>query len=207
MGKRIAAMGVDAVAAITPNFVPLSQDDLAWHFTAIADALDVPVYLYNIPARTGNTIAPETALRLAAHPRIAGIKDSAGTYESLQGFLDAARQAAGFAVFNGPDHLIHRGFVDGCAGAVSGLANVAPREINAIWRHFAAGDVAASRQAQETVARLRESLYKVAFAPAAVKRAVRLLGFDVGNSKYPVRLSAEQDEAIRQVLRDCGIQP
>lgn len=207
MGKRIAAMGVDAVAAITPNFVPLSQDDLVWHFTTVADALDVPVYLYNIPARTGNTIAPETALRLAAHPRIVGIKDSAGTYESLKGFIDAARQAEDFAVFNGPDSLIHQGFVEGCAGAVSGLANVAPREINAIWRHFQNGDIDASRTAQEAVTRLRETLYKVAFAPAVVKRAVRLLGFDVGNSKYPVRLSAEQDEAIRQVLRDCAIQP
>ncbi|MEH3086647.1 MAG: dihydrodipicolinate synthase family protein [Xylophilus ampelinus] len=207
MGRRIAAMGVDAVAAITPNFVPLSQDDLVWHFTAVADSLDLPVYLYNIPARTGNTIAPETALRLAAHPRIAGIKDSAGTYESLKGFLDAAAQSEDFAVFNGPDHLIHRGFVDGCAGAVSGLANVAPREINAIWSRFRDGDAEGSRAAQETVARLRESLYRVAFAPAAVKRAVRLLGFDVGNSKYPVRISAEQDEAIRQVLRDCGIEP
>jgi 4-hydroxy-tetrahydrodipicolinate synthase len=207
MGKRIAAMGVDAVAAITPNFVPLSQDDLVWHFTTVADALDVPVYLYNIPARTGNTIAPETALRLAAHPRIVGIKDSAGTYESLKGFMDAARQAEDFAVFNGPDSLIHRGFVEGCAGAVSGLANVAPREINAIWRHFRDGDIEASRTAQDGVTRLRESLYKVAFAPATVKRAVRLLGFDVGNSKYPVRISAEQDEAIRQVLRDCAIQP
>lgn len=207
MGRRIAAMGVDAVAAITPNFVPLSQDDLVWHFTAIADALELPVYLYNIPARTGNTIAPETALRLAAHPRIAGIKDSAGTYESLKGFIDAARQAEDFAVFNGPDSLIHQGFVEGCAGAVSGLANVAPREINAIWSQFRTGDVEASRQAQEVVTRLRESLYKVAFAPAVVKRAVRLLGFDVGNSKYPVRLSAEQDDAIRQVLRDCAIQP
>ena len=207
MGKRIAAMGVDAVAAITPNFVPLSQDDLVWHFTTVADALDVPVYLYNIPARTGNTIAPETALRLAAHPRIVGIKDSAGTYESLKGFIDAARQAEDFAVFNGPDSLIHQGFVEGCAGAVSGLANVAPREINAIWRHFQNGDIDASRQAQEAVTRLRETLYKVAFAPAVVKRAVRLLGFDVGNSKYPVRLSAEQDEAIRKVLRECAIQP
>ena len=207
MGRRIAAMGVDAVAAITPNFVPLTQDELAWHFTAIADALDLPVYLYNIPARTGNTITPETALRLSAHPRIAGIKDSAGTYESLKGFIDAARQADDFAVFNGPDSLIHQGFVDGCAGCVSGLANVAPREIQAIWKLFSQGDIAASRSAQDHVTSLRESLYKVAFAPAAVKRAVRLLGYDVGNSKYPVRLSAEQDEAIRRVLREHAIQP
>ena len=123
VGRHIASLGVDAIAAITPWFVPLSQDDLHYHFSTIADALDVPVYLYNIPARTGNTITPETALRLAAHPNIAGIKDSAGTYESLTGFLNVAKQVPGFAVFNGPDSLIHQGFVDGCTGAVSGLAD------------------------------------------------------------------------------------
>ena len=199
-GRGIARLGVDAVAAITPCFVPLSQDDLHYHFSTIADALDVPVYLYNIPARTGNTIAPETARRLAAHPNIAGIKDSAGSYESLNGFLQVARQTEGFTVFNGPDSLIHRGFVEGCAGAVSGLANVAPREINQIWTRFKAGDIEGSRQMQEKVTSLRESLFKIVFAPAAVKRAVRLLGYAVGESKYPVRISAEQETQIRQVL-------
>lgn len=199
-GRGIARLGVDAVAAITPCFVPLSQDDLHYHFSTIADALDVPVYLYNIPARTGNTIAPDTARRLAAHPNIAGIKDSAGSYESLNGFLQVARESEGFTVFNGPDSLIHRGFVEGCAGAVSGLANVAPREINQIWTRFKAGDIEGSRKMQEKITGLRESLFKIVFAPAAVKRAVRVLGYSVGESKYPVRISAEQEAQIRAVL-------
>ena len=204
-GRFIAGLGVDAIAAITPWFVPLSQDDLHYHFSTIADALDVPVYLYNIPARTGNTIAPETARRLAAHPNIAGIKDSAGTYESLTGFINVAREIDGFAVFNGPDSLIHQGFVDGCAGAVSGLANAAPREINNIWKLFKAGDIEGSRKQQETVTSLRETLYKVCFAPAAVKRAVRQLGYDVGDSKYPVRISAAQETQMREILAAHGI--
>ena len=120
---------------------------------------------------------------------------------------DAAAQAEDFVVFNGPDSLIHRGFVEGCAGCVSGLANVAPREAQSIWSHYRAGDMEASAAAQAKLASLRESLFKIAFAPAVVKRAVRLLGYPVGNSKYPVRLSAEQDAAILQVLQDHGIQP
>lgn len=204
-GREIARLGVDAVAAITPWFVPLSEDELHGHFSAIADALDVPVYLYNIPARTGNTIAPETAKRLAAHPNIAGIKDSAGSHESLSGFLKVAKEVPDFVVFNGPDSLIHQGFVEGCVGAVSGLANAAPREINAIWTLFASGDIEASRAQQATVTSLRETLYKVCFAPAAVKRAVQLLGYNVGNSKYPVRISAEQEAQMREILRAHGI--
>lgn len=200
LGQQIAKSGVDAVSVITPWFVPLKQDGLVSHYTAIADALSVPVFLYNIPARTGNTIEPQTARQLAAHGNIIGIKDSAGSYESLKGFLDAVKDIDGFNVLNGPDSLIHQGFVDGCSACISGLANVAPREINAIWSTFQAGDIAASRLAQENVTGLRTDLYKVAFSPAAVKKALQLMGHEVGDSRYAVQFSASQLQQIRGII-------
>ena len=200
LGQQIARSGVDAVSVITPWFVPLKQDELVSHYTAIADALSVPVFLYNIPARTGNTIEPQTARQLAAHGNIIGIKDSAGSYESLKGFLDAMKDIDGFNVLNGPDSLIHQGFVDGCSACISGLANVAPREINAIWSTFQAGDIEASRLAQENVTDLRTDLYKVAFSPAAVKKALQLMGHEVGDSRYAVQFSASQLQQIRGII-------
>lgn len=200
LGQQIAKSGVDAVSVITPWFVPLKQDELVSHYTAIADALSVPVFLYNIPARTGNTIEPQTARQLAAHGNIIGIKDSAGSYESLKGFLDAVKDIDGFNVLNGLDSLIHQGFVDGCSACISGLANVAPREINAIWSTFQAGDIAASRLAQENVTGLRTDLYKVAFSPAAVKKALQLMGHEVGDSRYAVQFSASQLQQIRGII-------
>ena len=200
LGRQIARSGVDAVSVITPWFVPLKQDELVSHYMAIADALSVPVFLYNIPARTGNTIEPQTARRLAAHGNIIGIKDSAGSYDSLKGFLDAVRDIDSFNVLNGPDSLIHQGFVDGCTACISGLANVAPREINAIWSTFQAGDIAASRLAQENVTGLRTDLYKVAFSPAAVKKALQLMGHEVGDSRYAVQFSASQLQQIRGMI-------
>ncbi|HBS5888864.1 TPA: dihydrodipicolinate synthase family protein [Klebsiella aerogenes] len=200
LGQQIAKSGVDAVSVITPWFVPLKQDELVSHYTAIADALSVPVFLYNIPARTGNTIEPQTARKLAAHGNIIGIKDSAGSYESLKGFLDAVKDIDGFNVLNGPDSLIHQGFVDGCSACISGLANVAPREINAIWSTFQAGDIEASRLAQENVTGLRTDLYKVAFSPAAVKKALQLMGHEVGDSRYAVQFSASQLQQIRGII-------
>lgn len=200
LGQKIAKSGVDAVSVITPWFVPLKQDELVSHYTAIADALSVPVFLYNIPARTGNTIEPQTARQLAAHGNIIGIKDSAGSYESLKGFLDAVKDIDGFNVLNGPDSLIHQGFVDGCSACISGLANVAPREINAIWSTFQAGDIEASRLAQENVTGLRTDLYKVAFSPAAVKKALQLMGHEVGDSRYAVQFSASQLQQIRGII-------
>jgi len=200
LGKQIARLGVDAVSAITPWFVPLKQQELIDHYQRVADALTVPLFLYNIPARTGNTLQPETVRTLAAHPNIIGIKDSAGSYESLSGFLQATGDCQDFAVLNGPDSLIHQGFVDGCSASISGLANVAPEAINAIWARFHAGDIAGSHQAQENVTGLRTALYSIGFSPAAVKKAVSLQGFEVGESRYAVQFSAEEQQQIRQIV-------
>lgn len=200
LGKQIEKLGVDAVSVITPYFVPLKQNELINHYTAIADALSVPVFLYNIPARTGNTLEPQTVKTLAAHPNIIGIKDSAGSYESLSGFLNAVKDIENFNVLNGPDSLIHQGFVDGCSACISGLANVAPKEINAIWSHFKAGDIEGSRIAQESVTGLRTDLYKVAFSPAAVKKALQILGQDVGDSRYAVEFNDQQIQQIEKVI-------
>ncbi|MFB4410880.1 dihydrodipicolinate synthase family protein [Pantoea vagans] len=200
LGKQIARLGVDAVSAITPWFVPLKQQELIDHYQRVADALIVPLFLYNIPARTGNTLQPETVRTLAVHPNIIGIKDSAGSYESLSGFLQATADCEGFDVLNGPDSLIHQGFVDGCSASISGLANVAPEAINAIWARFRAGDIAGSHQAQENVTGLRTALYSIGFSPAAVKKAVSLQGFEVGESRYAVQFSADEQQQIRQIV-------
>jgi len=200
LGKQIACLGVDAVSAITPWFVPLKQQALIDHYQRVADALSVPLFLYNIPARTGNTLQPETVRTLAAHPNIIGIKDSAGSYESLSGFLQATADCEDFDVLNGPDSMIHQGFVDGCSAAVSGLANVAPEAINAIWARFSAGDIAGSHQAQENVTGLRTALYSIGFSPAVVKKAVSLQGFEVGDSRYAVQFSDEEQQQIRQIV-------
>ena len=207
LGKDLAAMGVDAVSVITPYFVPLKQNELIYHYTAIADAVPVPVFLYNIPGRTGNTIEPATARTLAAHPNIVGVKDSAGSYESLKGYLDAVRDVENFDVLSGPDHLAHQGFLDGCSACISGLANFSPEGVSLIWKHFRDGNIAKSKAAQEFIGSLRKDLYAVAFAPAAVKKAAVLLGEDVGESRYPILFSEQDLAAIRQVVANYGTVP
>ncbi len=175
--------------------------------TAIADAVPVPVFLYNIPGRTGNTIEPGTAAKLAAHPNIVGIKDSAGSYESLKGYLDAVRDLPDFDVLSGPDHLAHQGFLEGCSACISGLANVSPEGVSLIWKHFRDGNIEQSRAAQDFIGGLRKDLYAVAFAPAAVKKAALLLGEDVGDSRYPIVFSEEDLAAIRKVVAQYGTVP
>ena len=103
------------------------------------------------------------------------------------------RDIDGFDVLNGPDSLIHQGFVDGCSACISGLANVAPAEINAIWSRFHAGDIAGYQN-------LRTDLYKVAFSPAAVKKALQLMGHEVGDSRYAVQFSDHQLQQIKNII-------
>jgi 4-hydroxy-tetrahydrodipicolinate synthase len=207
LGRDVAAMGVDAVSVITPYFVPLKQSELIYHYSRIADAVPVPVYLYNIPGRTGNTIEPATARTLAAHPNIVGIKDSAGSYESLKGFLDAARDLADFDVLSGPDHLAHQGFLEGCAACISGLANFSPEGVSRIWTSFRDGNIEASKLAQDFISDLRRDLYAIAFAPAAVKKAAVLLGEDVGESRYPIVFSDADLAALKDVVAKYGKVP
>ena len=207
LGKDVAAMGVDAVSVIAPYFVPLKQNELIYHYTAIADAVPVPVFLYNIPARTGNTIEPATAAKLAEHPNIVGIKDSAGSYESLKGFLDAAKDIPNFDVMSGPDHLAHQGFLEGCSACISGLANVSPEGVSLIWKHFRDGNIEKSKAAQDFISGLRKDLYAVAFAPAAVKKAALMLGEDVGDSRYPIVFSQDDLDTVRKVAQQYSTVP
>lgn len=201
LGKRLASIGVDAVSVITPYFVPLRQHELIYHYTAIADAVPVPVFLYNIPGRTGNTIEPATARKLAKHPNIVGIKDSAGSEESLDGFLAVARSRKDFDVLVGPDHLILHGLRNGAAGCISGLGNIAPLTLNAIWKAHVAGDAAGADAAQAHYGELRKALYAHGFPPTMVKRALYLAMPEVGKSRSPAVVTDEVNDKVAAVSK------
>jgi 4-hydroxy-tetrahydrodipicolinate synthase len=199
LGKAVQDLGIQAVSVVTPSFIPLSQEELVAYFTQVADALTVPVYLYNIPARTGNTIAPETAAKLADHPNIIGIKDSAGSQDSLDGYLAVARGRDDFDVLVGPDSLIHHGLANGAAGCISGLANLVPETVNAIHTTAMAGDMAASARHQAHCGELRKTLYALGFAPPMVKRALSHAMPEVGQSRAPVIIAADVDAKIKEI--------
>ena len=113
LSKELVAVGVDALAIITPYFIGCTQDGLINHFSKVADSVDKPVYLYDIPARTQNHIEPETAAKLADHPNILGIKDSGGSKESIDAYLEVANGRDDFDVLSGPDSLIYYALSNG----------------------------------------------------------------------------------------------
>lgn len=206
LARAFDKLGVDGIAVITPYFIACTQDGLIRHFTTIADAVETPVYLYDIPARTQNHIEPDTARVLARHPNIAGIKDSGGSTETVLEYLEVARNEGNFEVYCAPDHLVHWGLQQGCTGVISGLGNVAPQVLATIIGAFNAGDTAKADTAQEIFAGLRKDLYALGFPPAMVKRALFQMDASVGLSRQPALLpDAAQDAAIREIARKYGL--
>jgi len=206
LARAFDRIGVTGIAVITPFFIACTQDGLIRHFSTIADAVTTPVYLYDIPARTQNHIEPETARRLAGHGNIAGIKDSGGARETLEAYLQVAKEVDGFEVYSGPDHLVLWALQNGAAGCISGLGNAMPQVLADLLKAYNAGDVAEAERQQATFAAFRTDLYALGFAPAMVKRALYLQDSSVGASRQPALLpNAKQDEQIAEILRRYGL--
>lgn len=206
LAREFDRIGVTGIAVITPFFIACTQDGLIRHFSTVADAVTTPVYLYDIPARTQNHIEPETARRLAGHGNIAGIKDSGGAKETLEAYLQVAREVDGFEVYSGPDHLVLWALQNGAAGCISGLGNAMPQVLADLLKAYNAGDIARAEKQQATFAAFRTDLYALGFAPAMVKRALYLQDPSVGASRQPALLpDAEQDEKIAGILRRHGL--
>lgn len=202
LAREFDRIGVDGIAVITPFFIACTQDGLVRHFSTVADAVQTPVYLYDIPARTQNHIEPETARRLAGHGNIAGIKDSGGAKETLEAYLAVANDVAGFEVYSGPDHLVLWSLQNGAAGCISGLGNAMPHVLAGILNAYNAGDIAEAERQQATFAAFRTDLYALGFAPAMVKRALYLQDASVGASRQPALLpNPDQDSRIAEILR------
>ncbi|MBB3713429.1 4-hydroxy-tetrahydrodipicolinate synthase [Limimaricola variabilis] len=206
LAREVDRIGVDGIAVITPYFIACTQDGLVRHFSTVADAVQTPVYLYDIPARTQNHIEPDTARQLAKHGNIAGIKDSGGAQQTLEEYLAVSREHPGFEVYSGPDHLVHWALAEGAAGCISGLGNVMPDTLAKILTAFNAGDDAAAEAAQERFSAFRKDLYGLGYPPALVKRALWLRDPSVGASRQPALLpDAEQDRQIAKILERYGL--
>ncbi len=202
LAREFDRIGVDGIAVITPFFIACTQDGLIRHFSTIADAVETPVYLYDIPARTQNHIEPETARTLSRHGNIAGIKDSGGAKETLEAYLAVAKDVDGFEVYSGPDHLVLWALQNGAAGCISGLGNAMPNVLAGILNAFNAGDIAEAERQQAIYSAFRTDLYALGFAPAMVKRSLYLQDASVGASRQPALLpNSAQDAQIEDILR------
>ena len=195
-------LGVDALSVITPWFAAASQDELYNHFKAVAESVDLPIILYNIPARTGNSIAPATVGKLSKIPNIVGVKDSSGNFDNILQYIEQTHDNDNFVVLSGNDSLILWTLLAGGAGAIAACANVYPYTMSQIYEQFVAGDVAKSRQYQDSIRSFR-NCFKFGNPNTIVQYGVAELGYPVGKARAPFnKLSEEGLKALKEVIAE-----
>lgn len=157
MSKKAQELGADILSIITPSFAVASQKELYDHYVEVAKHVDIPIVLYNIPARTGNKLLPETVAKLAKDVDvIMGAKDSSGDWENLKAYIQLTRDLdKDFRVLSGNDSLILPALKEGGAGGIAGCANVYPHVLASIYDLFKEGKLDEAQKAQDSIASLR----------------------------------------------------
>jgi len=197
--------GADACLSVVPYYNKPTQEGLYRHFRAIAEAVDIPVILYNVPGRTVADLGNDATIRLAQIPNIVGIKDATGSMERAADLL--ARIPAGFAVYSGDDASALGLLLLGGHGVISVTANVAPRLMHEMCASALAGDLAKARDANNRLLGLHMKLF-VEANPIPVKWAVAELGLmEPGLRLRLTPLSPSHHETVRDAMRRAGVLP
>jgi 2-dehydro-3-deoxy-phosphogluconate/2-dehydro-3-deoxy-6-phosphogalactonate aldolase len=186
LAEHAAAAGADAIVILSPFFFTVDKLSMVAHFAAIARAVaNTPVYLYNIPGNTRNSITTDIITSLAVEvTNLAGIKDSSKDLVLLQKFVKTA--PPGFAVIVGSDSVLLPGLAVGAEGVVSAASNVFPEAVVDVVRKYEAGDLEGARQAQRYLNGLLDVL-KVGPTLAGYKAGLALRGMPVGGLRTPLR--------------------
>lgn len=204
MSKRAQALGADVLSIITPSFALASQKELYDHYAAVAREVDLPIILYNIPARTGNRLLPETVQALCRDVDvIVGAKDSSGDLENLKAYIRVTKELdKPTAILAGNDGAILTCLKEGGVGGIAGRANIWPGTVAKIYNLFAAGDLEGAQQAQDAIAIL-QSVFRFGNPNTIIKKAVAMLGYPVGDCRRPFHyLCDEGIEALKKVLEE-----
>ena len=195
--------GASACLLVTPYYNKPTQEGLYRHFRALAEAVDIPQILYNVPSRTACDMLPETVCRLAEVPGIVGLKDATGD-------LDRARQQIAqlpsrFALYSGDDATAVEFMLAGGQGTISVSANVVPRQCAAVCSAALAGDAPRARDLDAQIAVLHRLLF-LESNPIPVKWALAEMGLIEPGIRLPLTpLSARHHATLRQALADAGL--
>ncbi len=195
--------GADACLLVTPYYNKPTQEGLYQHFKHIAEAVDIPQILYNVPGRTACDMLPETVARLAKVPNIIGIKEATGDLQRAKDIL--ALVGNDFLLYSGDDPTAVELILLGGKGNISVTANVAPRAMSDLCNAAMHGDAALARAINEKLMPLHKNLFLEA-NPIPVKWALQQMGMMPEGIRLPLtRLSEQFHEPLRQALRQSGV--
>jgi 4-hydroxy-tetrahydrodipicolinate synthase len=194
--------GADAALMVAPYYNKPTQEGFFRHFQAVAQAVDLPIVLYNIPGRTAKNIEPETIARIAEIPTIVAIKESTGSMDQASQIL----ALTDLTVLSGDDSLTLPLMAIGGRGVVSVVGNIIPRDVKSLITAFRAGDLAAAQQWHHKLFPLCRDMLGLATNPIPLKAAMQMLGRDTGELRLPMTaLDSAQMSALKKTLGQYGL--
>lgn len=203
LSLAVADAAIDAYLLVVPYYNKPVQEGIFQHFTAVANAVDKPIMLYNVPGRTVADLMPETLARLSQHPRIFGVKDATGNIERLKECQKLVE--ADFCFYSGDDFTVLDFLLEGGSGVVSVSANVVPRQMASLCEAVLAGNIEAARLIDERLQPLNTALF-VQSNPIPVKWALAEMGLAGPGIRLPLTgFAVEYHEQMRSAMKYAGI--
>ena len=201
--KQVAELGADFVSIVTPSYLKkgLTDEALAGHYTAVADAVSIPVIIYNAPGFTGMTVSPGLVEKVSGHPNIIGMKDS--SKGNMAGYIAAADD--GFNVLAGTVSTLFQSLAIGATGGVVSLGNAFPEPCCQLYQKCMAGDIEGALELHWMLYNLNKKV-SGSFGVAGVKYAMELGGFHGGDPRLPLLPITETGkETIRAAVKAAGL--
>ncbi|MFI1917116.1 4-hydroxy-tetrahydrodipicolinate synthase [Nocardia sp. NPDC020380] len=201
LARNAQRAGAHGLLVVTPYYSRPTQDGLFAHFTAVADATDLPVTLYDIPPRSVVPIATDTIRRLAEHPRIVAVKDAKGDLNAGAELI----AETGLAFYSGDDALNLPWLSLGATGFISVIGHLVPDRLRALREAYLAGEVQRAREINVGLLPLNRAMSRLG-GVAMTKGALRLLGIETGEPRLPQLMpTADQLDALAVDLRAAGV--
>ena len=195
--------GADGVLLVTPYYNKATQKGLILHYTAIANSINIPIILYNVPGRTGCNLAPKTVAELAKVKNIVAVKEASGNLSQVAEI--AALVGPDFDIYSGNDDQILPVLSLGGKGVISVLSNVAPKETHDMVAKFMEGDVQGAIKLQLDAIELISALF-CEVNPIPVKTALNLMGYEVGACKLPLcDMEPKNLETLKTAMTNYGL--
>lgn len=203
LSKTAENLGADGLLVVTPYYNKTSQRGLIAHFTAIADAVNIPCILYNVPSRTGVNIAVDTCKKLAEHKNIVAIKEASGNLSQVAKII--AECGDNLDVYSGNDDQIVPVMSLGGKGVISVLSNIMPKETHDMAQYCLDNDFAKAQKMQIEYLDIINDLF-IDVNPIPVKEAMNIMGFECGECRMPLyKMSDENIAKLRASLEKHGL--
>jgi len=203
LSRNAKNAGADGLLQITPYYNKPNQEGLYHHFSSIADAVDLPIVLYNVPSRTSVNMVPETVVRLAKIKNIVGTKEASGSLQAISKIIDNCGKD--FTVLSGDDPLLWPILAIGGKGVISVTANILPAKVAALCKAASIGDIAEARSLHYELMGISDSLF-IDTNPIPVKAALHLMGKIENELRGPlIELSNDPLERLKKAMACHGL--